>query len=95
MEGSAYLIFLVLLGMLFSSMPVFLSLLLTGTLGLVMVAGISPHIIVEVMYRSIDKFALVVVLFFILCVRRHLRVYRRHHGGHRRLHDPGADQGGI
>jgi C4-dicarboxylate transporter DctM subunit len=67
MEGSEYLIFFLLLGMLFSSMPVFLSLLLTGTLGLVLIAGIDSRIIIEVMYRSIDKFALVVVLFFILC----------------------------
>jgi C4-dicarboxylate transporter DctM subunit len=67
MEGSEYLIFFLLLGMLFSSLPVFLSLLLTGTLGLVLIAGIDSRIIIEVMYRSIDKFALVVVLFFILC----------------------------
>ncbi len=67
MDGSEYLIFSLLLAMLFSSMPVFLSLLLTGLVGLVMVAGIDSRIIIEVMYRSIDKFALVVVLFFILC----------------------------
>jgi tripartite ATP-independent transporter DctM subunit len=67
MNGNELYIFLLLLGMLFSSMPVFLSLLLTGMLGLVFMAGIDPMIVVEVMYRSIDKFALVVVLFFILC----------------------------
>jgi tripartite ATP-independent transporter DctM subunit len=65
--STEYLIFLALLGMLFSSMPVFLSLLLTGLIGLVLVTGIDPKIVIEVMYRSIDKFALVVVLFFILC----------------------------
>ncbi len=53
--------------MLFSMVPVFLSLLLTGIIGLVFAAGIDPRIIVEVMYRSMDNFALVVVLFFILC----------------------------
>jgi tripartite ATP-independent transporter DctM subunit len=67
MDGNDFIIFLVLLGMLFSSMPVFLGLLLTGMVGLVLVAGINPLIVIEVMYRSIDKFALVVVLFFILC----------------------------
>jgi tripartite ATP-independent transporter DctM subunit len=67
MNGNELYIFLLLLGMLFSSMPVFLSLLLTGMVGLVYLAGIDPLIVIEVMYRSIDKFALVVVLFFILC----------------------------
>ncbi len=62
----AYLIFLMLLGMLFSSIPVFLCLLLAGMLGLVFAAGIDPQIVIEVMYRSMDKFALVVILFFIL-----------------------------
>ncbi len=67
MEGNAYVILFMLLGMLFSSIPVFLCLLLTGMIGLVYAAGIDPQIIIEVMYRSMDKFALVVVLFFILC----------------------------
>ncbi len=61
------MIFLLLLGMLFGMVPVFLSLLLAGLVGLVLVAGIDPMIIIEVMYRSMDNFALVVVLFFILC----------------------------
>jgi C4-dicarboxylate transporter DctM subunit len=30
-------------------------------------AGIDPQIVIEVLYRSMDKFALVVVLFFVLC----------------------------
>ncbi len=67
METSTYMFFFTLLGMLFSMVPVFLSLLLTGIIGLVFAAGIDPRIIVEVMYRSMDNFALVVVLFFILC----------------------------
>lgn len=67
MESSTILIFLMLLGMLASTVPVFLSLLFTGMVGLVVVAGIDPMIIIEIMYRSMDKFALIVVLFFILC----------------------------
>jgi C4-dicarboxylate transporter DctM subunit len=30
-------------------------------------AGIDPQIVIEVLYRSMDKFALIVVLFFVLC----------------------------
>jgi tripartite ATP-independent transporter DctM subunit len=67
MGGEGYIFLLVLVGLLLSSIPVFLSLLLTGLMGLVLLAGIDPRIIIEVMYRSMDKFALVVVLFFILC----------------------------
>jgi C4-dicarboxylate transporter DctM subunit len=67
MESYALLTVLLLLGMLFSMVPVFLSLLLTGLIGLVFAAGIDPKVIIEVMYRSMDNFALVVVLFFILC----------------------------
>jgi tripartite ATP-independent transporter DctM subunit len=67
MESSAIIIFLMLLGMLASTIPVFLSLLFAGMAGLVFMAGIDPKIMIEVMYRSMDKFALIVVLFFILC----------------------------
>lgn len=67
MESSTVLIFLMLLGMLASTVPVFLSLLFTGMVGLILVAGVDPTIVIEIMYRSMDKFALIVVLFFILC----------------------------
>ena len=67
MHGNAAIIFLLLLGMLASTIPVFLSLLFAGMAGLVWIAGIDPKIMIEVMYRSMDKFALIVVLFFILC----------------------------
>ena len=29
--------------------------------------GIDAQIVIEVLYRSMDKFALIVVLFFVLC----------------------------
>ncbi|WP_226989381.1 TRAP transporter large permease, partial [Desulfuromonas sp. TF] len=67
MESSTVLIFLMLLGMLASTVPVFLSLLFTGMVGLILVAQVDPTIVIEIMYRSMDKFALIVVLFFILC----------------------------
>ena len=67
MDNSYLIIFAVLLGCLASTMPVFMALFFTGTLGLVYLVGIDPQIVVEVMYRSMDKFALVVVMFFVLC----------------------------
>ena len=67
MENGYLLIFALLLGCLASTMPVFMALFFTGTIGLYYFAGIDPQIVVEVLYRSMDKFALVVVMFFVLC----------------------------
>ncbi len=67
MEQSYILIFALLLGCLASTVPVFMALFFTGTVGLVYGVGIDPQIVIEVLYRSMDKFALVVVVFFILC----------------------------
>ncbi|WP_136796520.1 TRAP transporter large permease [Desulfosediminicola ganghwensis] len=67
MENSYLMIFALLLGCLASTMPVFMALFFTGTVGLVWGVGIDPQIVIEVLYRSMDKFALVVVMFFVLC----------------------------
>ncbi len=67
MENSYLLIFALLLGCLASTIPVFMALFFTGTVGLVFIVGIDPQILIEVLYRSMDKFALVVVMFFVLC----------------------------
>ncbi|TKB28183.1 TRAP transporter large permease [Desulfopila sp. IMCC35006] len=67
MHNSYLLIFALLLGCLASTVPVFMCLFFTGTIGLVYLVGIDPQIVVEVLYRSMDKFALVVVMFFVLC----------------------------
>lgn len=67
MENSYLLIFALLLGCLTSTVPVFMGLFFTGLVGLVYFIGIDPQIVVEVLYRSMDKFALIVVLFFVLC----------------------------
>jgi len=67
MDNSYLLILAILIGCLVSMVPVFLSLFLAGTVGLVFMVGIDPQIVIEVLYRSMDKFALVVVMFFILC----------------------------
>ena len=67
MENSYLVILAVLFGTLAATVPVFMSLFFTGLIGLVWVAGIDSQIVIEVLYRSMDKFALIVVLFFVLC----------------------------
>lgn len=67
MENSYFLIFAILIGCLATTVPVFMALFFTGTVGLVFLVGIDPQIVIEVLYRSMDKFALVVVMFFVLC----------------------------
>jgi len=67
METSSLLIMALLIGCMAATVPVFMALLFTGMAGLVLIAGIDPLIVIEVLYRSMDKFALIVVLFFVLC----------------------------
>lgn len=67
METSYIVIFAILIGSLAATVPVFMALFFTGLAGLVWVVGIDPQIVIEVLYRSMDKFALIVVLFFVLC----------------------------
>ncbi len=67
MDTSYLLILAVLLGSLAATVPVFMALFFTGLLGLAYLIGIDPLITLEVLYRSMDKFALIVVLFFVLC----------------------------
>ncbi|PLX82665.1 MAG: C4-dicarboxylate ABC transporter permease [Desulfuromonas sp.] len=67
METNYLLILAILIGSMAATVPVFMALFFTGTVGLVWMVGIDPMIVIEVLYRSMDKFALVVVLFFVLC----------------------------
>lgn len=67
METNYLVIMALLIGCLASTIPVFMALFFTGMIGLVWIAGIDPQIVIEVLYRSMDKFALIVVLFFVLC----------------------------
>jgi C4-dicarboxylate transporter DctM subunit len=50
-----------------ATVPVFMALFFTGIAGLTLVVGLNPEIAIEILYRSMDKFALIVVLFFVLC----------------------------
>ena len=67
MENGYLLILAILIGCLASTIPVFMALFFTGMFGLVYLVGIDPQIVIEVLYRSMDKFALIVVMFFVLC----------------------------
>ena len=67
MDTNYLIIIGLLLGCLAGTVPVFMALFFTGMAGLVWIAGIDPLIVIEVLYRSMDKFALIVVLFFVLC----------------------------
>jgi C4-dicarboxylate transporter DctM subunit len=67
MIASELMILALLLGCMAATVPVFMSLFFAGLVGLVWLAGIDPQIVIEVLYRSMDKFALIVVLFFVLC----------------------------
>ncbi|MBW2518964.1 MAG: TRAP transporter large permease [Deltaproteobacteria bacterium] len=67
MDTNYIIILALLIGCLATTVPVFMALFFTGMAGLVWIAGIDPQIVIEVLYRSMDKFALIVVLFFVLC----------------------------
>jgi len=67
METSHVIILLILLGSLASYIPVFMALFFTGVLGLVFFSDLPMLVLINSIFRSMDKFALVVVLFFILC----------------------------
>jgi C4-dicarboxylate transporter DctM subunit len=73
MDSTIWYMLLILLGALASTVPVYLSLFFTGILGLAFFAQTSmpfesqAMLLVQGFYKSMDNFALVVVLFFILC----------------------------
>jgi C4-dicarboxylate transporter DctM subunit len=68
MEFSVIAILLMLLGAMAAYVPVYMCLFFTGILGFIFFAP-DPQtlMIVQSFFRSMDNFALVVVLFFILC----------------------------
>ncbi len=67
MDSSQLLILALLLGSMAATVPVFMALFFTGLAGLTLIVGLNPEITMEILYRSMDKFALIVVLFFVLC----------------------------
>ena len=67
MESSYFVILLILLGSMAALVPVFMCLFFTAVLGFIFFTDLPLLVLAQSLFRSMDKFALVVVLFFILC----------------------------
>jgi tripartite ATP-independent transporter DctM subunit len=67
METSHIVILLILLGCMATYIPVFMCLFFTAVLGFTLFTELPLMLLVQTLLRSMDNFALVVVLFFILC----------------------------
>src|SRR5210317_52744 len=67
MENSHIIIMLILLGCMATYIPVFMCLFFTAVLGFLFFTDIPVLLLAQTLLRSMDNFALVVVLFFILC----------------------------
>ena len=67
METSHVIIVLILLGCMATYIPVFMCLFFTAVLGFIFFTDLPLLLLAQTIFRSMDNFALVVVLFFILC----------------------------
>ena len=67
MDVSNLVILLILLGCMAATVPVFMCLFFTAVLGFVFYTDLPLLLLAQSLFRSMDKFALVVVLYFILC----------------------------
>ncbi|MGD8294168.1 MAG: TRAP transporter large permease [Desulfobacterales bacterium] len=67
MEFSHLIIVLILLGCMATYIPVFMCLFFTAVLGFIFFTDLPLLLLAQSLFRSMDNFALVVVLFFILC----------------------------
>jgi C4-dicarboxylate transporter DctM subunit len=67
MQSSDLIIMLILLGCMATYIPVFICLFFTASLGFLLFTDIPLLVLVQSLFRAMDNFALVVVLFFILC----------------------------
>ena len=67
MEISYFVILLILLGCMAATVPVFMCLFFTSVMGFVLFTDLPVLLLAQSLFRSMDKFALVVVLYFILC----------------------------
>jgi C4-dicarboxylate transporter DctM subunit len=67
MELNDIIILLILLGCMATYIPVFLCLFFTAILGFLLFTDFPLLLLFQTLFRSMDNFALVVVLFFILC----------------------------
>jgi C4-dicarboxylate transporter DctM subunit len=67
METSHVVIMLILLGCMATYIPVFMCLFFTSVLGFILFTDLPLLLLTQSLFKSMDNFALVVVLFFILC----------------------------
>ncbi|MDM8522580.1 TRAP transporter large permease [Desulfococcaceae bacterium HSG8] len=67
MELSHFIVLLILLGSMAAYVPVFMCLFFTAFLSFLAFTDLPLLLLAQTLFRSLDKFALVVVLFFILC----------------------------
>ena len=67
MQIEFVIVILVLLGCMAATVPVFMSLFFTSLVGFAVFADLPVMMLAQTLFRSMDKFALVVVLFFVLC----------------------------
>jgi C4-dicarboxylate transporter DctM subunit len=67
MELSHLIIMLILLGCMATQVPVFMCLFFTSVLGFLLFTDLPVLLLAQSLFRSMDNFALVVVLYFILC----------------------------
>ena len=67
MQLSDIIILLILLGCMATYIPVFMCLFFTSVLGFLFFTDLPLLLLFQTIFRSMDNFALVVVLFFILC----------------------------
>jgi C4-dicarboxylate transporter DctM subunit len=67
MQASDVIILLILLGCMATYIPVFMCLFFTASLGFLLFTNIPLLVLVQSLFKAMDNFALVVVLFFILC----------------------------
>ncbi|HEN21203.1 MAG TPA: TRAP transporter large permease subunit, partial [Desulfobacteraceae bacterium] len=67
MELSHLIILLILLGCMATMVPVFMCLFFTAVVGFMLFTDLPVLLLAQSLFRSMDNFALVVVLYFILC----------------------------
>jgi len=67
MELNHIIVLLILLGCMATYIPVFMCLYFTAVIGFLVFTDIPLLLLAQSLLRSLDKFALVVVLFFVLC----------------------------
>jgi C4-dicarboxylate transporter DctM subunit len=67
METTDFIIMAILLGCLTTYVPVFLSLFIASAVGFMFFLNMPLELMSQTLFRSLDNFSLIVVLFFVLC----------------------------